>query len=111
MAFFPEGIDHKEYIRSTWWKQRRKLYYVLYERKCGICGATEGIELHHHHYRNLGAELDEDLTPLCQFHHFLVHVFAESAGIELEFAFDRLKTFLRLLDVQHLAIGRFAKGG
>jgi hypothetical protein len=110
MAAFPsdQEFDHKAYIRSTHWKKRRALYYQGHDRKCGICGSHEAIELHHHHYRNLGNERDEDLTPLCQFHHYLVHVFAESANISLEFSLDSVKLFLKLLDLQHLAIGRYA---
>lgn len=107
MAAFPEGMDHKAYIRSNHWKNRRKRYYSTHRRECAICGTAEAIELHHHHYRNVGKEKDADLTPLCQFHHYLVHVFAEAAGIELERSYEALKLFLKLLDLQHLAIGRY----
>lgn len=103
-------FDHEAYIQSTHWKKRRAQYYILYERICGICRTTEAIELHHHHYRNVGAELDEDLTPLCQFHHYIVHAFAEASGIRLEDAFEAVKRFLDLLSIQHLAIGRYADG-
>jgi hypothetical protein len=40
------------------------------------CTATTGLQVHHLHYGTLGAERDDDLEVLCEFHHLVRHAAA-----------------------------------
>lgn len=66
---------YDEYINSSRWDRRKVLYYSRNPRRCRArgCGATDDIHLHHHTYKRLGNEHDDDLIPLCQAHHVVVH--------------------------------------
>lgn len=64
---------YDQYICSTKWARRKIAYYNKHQRACRACGATQGIHLHHHTYKRLGNEHDDDLVPLCEPHHVLVH--------------------------------------
>jgi hypothetical protein len=61
------------YISSSRWDRRRARYYGSHTKACRACGSTEDIHLHHHTYKRLGKEHDDDLVPLCQAHHAEVH--------------------------------------
>jgi len=58
-------IKYKNYIKSKWWNERKRLYYEKYKQKCAACGSRRNIGLHHISYKNLGYERDEDLVALC----------------------------------------------
>jgi hypothetical protein len=108
--FVPPEI-HKAYIRSTVWKRRRARYYETHERKCGLCGSDQSIELHHHRYDHIGNEPDEDFMPMCMEHHFLLHAFVNTSGCELRHGLTRLREFLGLLDCRGLVICKTVKDG
>ncbi len=66
--------DHKNYIASEWWLQRRKLFLEAH-RECNRCGIEreaarelydQDLNVHHRNYQNKGAEKDEDLEALCR---------------------------------------------
>ena len=89
----PGAPDYREYIQSDAWKARRvealnraiKDSRGIAAPQCEICGrwgtnhknppepgegrfgvwASNGLEVHHVHYRNLGQEEPEDLIVLC----------------------------------------------
>jgi len=63
------------YIKSEFWKKRRKRYFKKYEKKCLTCGTKKGVGLHHAVYRHteFGNERDTDLFPLCSVCHREFH--------------------------------------
>lgn len=56
---------YKEYIKSDFWKDRKREYYKNHKKECQVCKSRWRIGLHHISYRNLGKEADDDLVPLC----------------------------------------------
>lgn len=60
-------------MRSSTWANRRARYYKKHKKECFICKSTFQVGLHHITYKNLGNEKDEDLIPLCWFHHEDLH--------------------------------------
>lgn len=73
----PEGKTYREnyedYIRSKRWERRRVAYFAKFPRACRACGSKTQIHLHHHTYKRMGNEMDEDLVPLCEGCHTLCH--------------------------------------
>lgn len=65
--------SYAAYLRSNLWKNRRKDFYSKYKGECLICGCDHDLNLHHITYERLGNEIDEDLVPLCEHHHNLIH--------------------------------------
>lgn len=71
----PPVLSYNEYITSSMWAAKRAAAFRFFGRLCmfkmrGIkCGSTDGIQVHHKHYRNLGNEAMHDLEVLCKFHH------------------------------------------
>lgn len=64
---------YKVYIESKWWEERKNRYYRTHKKQCCVCGSKKHTQLHHLHYKNLGNEKDEDLIPMCVYHHELFH--------------------------------------
>lgn len=60
------SVNHKLYMQSADWSERKRRYFSTHKRICKRCGANERIQLHHRTYENLGLEPDEDLEPLCE---------------------------------------------
>ncbi len=56
--------DYKKYLFSAWWRAKRQEKMVEQSRKCERCGKP-AKEVHHKHYRTVGAEKLEDLEALC----------------------------------------------
>jgi hypothetical protein len=56
---------YNDYMRSREWADRRALALSAAGYRCMRCGALRGLEVHHLHYRSLGAEREEDLEVLC----------------------------------------------
>lgn len=69
----PSKVSYDWYINSAAWERRKVAYYAKHPRRCRACGTTQDIHLHHHTYKRLGREHDDDLIPLCQPHHDAVH--------------------------------------
>lgn len=78
--------DYPAYLRSPHWQRIRALYKecTLEPQDC-ICGATEGLHLHHMTYERIGAENLGDLTPLCANCHNMIHVLEQRGEIGLDF--------------------------
>jgi phage terminase large subunit GpA-like protein len=66
-------MRYEDYIQSKDWRLRRSAYFSTYSKKCVACGSWKNIHLHHHTYARLGEELDQDMVPLCEDCHKLVH--------------------------------------
>jgi 5-methylcytosine-specific restriction endonuclease McrA len=78
---------YQAYMRSPQWSERRRRWvkewksYAATHRsgaapQCRVCGrlwTLKSGDLHHLHYDRLGAELFEDLVPLCRPHHEALH--------------------------------------
>ena len=78
--------EYQKYLQSPSWQTTRTRRLKLAGGQCEFrpyheahkswfgdrCTETNGLEVHHQHYRTLGAERDEDLEVLCRVHH-LVH--------------------------------------
>jgi hypothetical protein len=91
----PESISYRErydtYITSKKWERRRVAYYAKYAKVCRACKTKEKIHLHHHTYVRMGNEHDDDLVPLCEQCHDLVHQLHRSAsGVSLTAATRKL---------------------
>lgn len=53
------------YLDSPAWRATRAAAIRRAGRRCSTCGATGPLEVHHRHYRTLGAEAWADLVVLC----------------------------------------------
>ncbi len=56
--------DYSLYLKSSWWRKRRKKFWKKYDRICFCCGRYAS-EIHHCSYKNKGKEKDEDLVAIC----------------------------------------------
>lgn len=72
--------NYEAYLRSEHWKSFHTRYRNAgLPMECAVCGGGF-VELHHHTYERLGAELPTDVTPLCPVHHKAVHKWLEDTG-------------------------------
>ncbi len=68
----PEKVDYKTYLASPEWQEFRRRTILAAGKKCVRCGVLEclteesALDVHHKHYRTLGAELREDVEVLCR---------------------------------------------
>lgn len=89
----PVPRKYKDYICSIFWRMRKNEYYKKYGKFCFVCKSTNYINLHHIVYGEYGYEKDENLIPLCDFHHNLFHEQYELSGNmseqTLEFVVDQ----------------------
>lgn len=76
----PWTRSYDEYMRSARWERRKVAYFTKHPKVCRACGGTEDIHLHHHTYKRMGHEHDDDLIPLCRPHHTVVHQLHRSAA-------------------------------
>lgn len=65
--------NYETYLQSPHWRRIRIQYRQSHPWLCGVCGATELLELHHKTYERIGSERLDDLIPLCAQCHPLVH--------------------------------------
>lgn len=67
-------MTYRGYMKSAYWKKRKRDYFGKYGKKCAVCEKKYGVTLHHKKYTaKFGEELDEDLIPLCPKHHHEFH--------------------------------------
>lgn len=59
---------YKAYIKSEAWRKKRKQALAHHGHTCGDCGkeSFHGLDIHHLSYKHLGAELMDELMPLCR---------------------------------------------
>lgn len=76
--------SYQAYIVSKVWKARRKAFFERNEKKCSVCDCDDKrLFLHHLTYERVGAELDQDLAPLCGSCHRLAHSHRYTFGLNL----------------------------
>ena len=68
----PVLVSYKDYIKSPYWEERKRLYFSNHPHKCAVCGHPD-VELHHLKYGDYGRELDKNLAALCRVHHQELH--------------------------------------
>ncbi len=67
------SLDYRTgYLRSGWWKLRRKVALLRAACRCQHC-EKRGRDVHHTSYANLGNEFDGDLLVLCRSCHEAEH--------------------------------------
>jgi hypothetical protein len=66
------AAEYKAYLASATWQDRRGQVMRRANGICEICG-EKALDVHHVSYRNLGAELPEDLVAVCRCCHDLIH--------------------------------------
>ena len=66
-------LPYSEYLKTEYWQLRRARALISGEYKCRVCGAGQGLEVHHNTYERLGHERDADLIVLCRACHQLFH--------------------------------------
>lgn len=75
--------DYDEYIHSVRWYETRRRYRASNRpQDCQLCGSTKQIALHHLTYERVGNERLDDLLPLCNDCHQLVHALAARGTID-----------------------------
>lgn len=57
---------YKKYIKSGFWKQRKKHFYQRNKKQCQACDSIKNVDLHHLLYKEYGNEKDEHLVALCR---------------------------------------------
>lgn len=65
--------NYDEYLKSKWWRQRRKQALDKAKNRCERCGEVPDKPLHVHHksYDRLGREKASDLEVVCyKCHHY-----------------------------------------
>jgi len=65
--------DYRDYLRSTWWKNRRFQALNDVGRQCQLCNSEVDLQVHHLSYENLGNEKPKDLLISCEVCHKLTH--------------------------------------
>jgi len=70
-----QTMPYKAYLKTEYWQKVREAKFAQVGKACQICGCTEGLEVHHRHYKFRGRELRHlgCLMVLCRKHHQLVH--------------------------------------
>ena len=63
--------SYSEYLRTAHWQHFSTMVATPY-RNCHVCGRS-GSALHHPDYSTLGRERPDDVVPLCEEHHGIVH--------------------------------------
>lgn len=66
---------YRDYLLSPQWKLRRLEALKARAFRCQNCRTKKGLNVHHRHYRTLGAESLEDLDVLCEDCHKKAHYF------------------------------------
>lgn len=61
------------YLKSDYWKTRRKELLELAKYVCEICGEKKPLDIHHLNYDNLYNEPKGDLLVLCRICHEFYH--------------------------------------
>lgn len=65
--------SYREYLRSPYWRARRRQAIHAAGHRCHRCPASARLEVHHRTYLRLGCELPADLEVLCGDCHASAH--------------------------------------
>lgn len=63
---------YEMYLKSRHWLMLRNAI-ITHDTVCAICGEKKPLQLHHKTYKRIGNESANDLLPLCEECHKLVH--------------------------------------
>lgn len=75
--------NYADYIHSVRWYETRRRYRASDRpQDCQLCGGDKQIALHHLTYERVGNERLDDLLPLCNDCHQLVHALAARGAID-----------------------------
>lgn len=85
--------DYAAYLHSPAWSDVKRRYRESDLPQMCVCGATEGLHLHHKTYARVGEEQLEDLAPLCKPCHADLHVIEARGEVSLDY--NGLKDDLR----------------
>lgn len=77
--------SYNDYIRSPAWRAVKRRYAEQQPWICNICGTEDGLQLHHRTYERVGEERLEDLMPLCEDCHEMVHTLERRGDTGLDF--------------------------
>ena len=75
----PVPPNYQEYLKSPEWQTKRQEALTRAGNRCQICNSSERLEAHHRTYKNLGRELEGDITILCRACHQLFYDFGRLA--------------------------------
>lgn len=65
---------YRKYIASDAWRKKAEARKEIDGHKCALCGKTEGLQVHHIHYRTfMNENVEQDLITLCKDCHYGVH--------------------------------------
>src|SRR5665213_1513288 len=67
-----ELTNYRDYIKSGYWTERKRIYFSTHPHVCEVCGHPD-VELHHIKYGDYGHEQDKNLAALCRVHHQELH--------------------------------------
>jgi hypothetical protein len=76
---------YNAYLASPAWRAVRFRYIEERPWICHVCGKTEKLYLHHRTYERVGQEQLDDLMPLCDPCHGLVHSLEREGRASLDF--------------------------
>lgn len=65
--------SYKEYLNSKHWITFRYNFFKKVSNQCRMCQCTQGLNLHHKTYKNIGNEKIEDVVGLCFKCHKYIH--------------------------------------
>jgi hypothetical protein len=72
-------MNYQNYLKTKYWKNKRKEVLMKQGNKCRICGSGTNIQIHHRRYKLLngesvlGKEINAILLPICDDCHNLWH--------------------------------------
>ena len=58
--------EYRAYLKSPQWKAKRLQVLDRDHHRCCACGSTENLQIHHHHYDELGHESLDCLATFCK---------------------------------------------
>jgi len=94
-------MDYMEYLKTDWWKHRRKKFINKFKIKDCYCCKESFREVHHCSYDRIGNEKDKDLVLLCNKCHNEVHnLVLNDKKIKLKEAHEIYKKIL-ILDISN----------
>lgn len=82
---FLHSLPYSVYTATNHWRRKRREAFAYYGHQCLLCGALEGLQVHHTTYRNFGREKMRDLMPVCERCHTWIHM-----GVHLDDLMDLL---------------------